>query len=378
MNKRMLIMLIICGIVLGLIFGYKAFVAHMMKEYFSMPQPPVTVSATAANFQNWQPQLVATASMNAVRGVDVTTEIAGLVQAINFTAGSTVQAGAVLAQLNADADIAQLHVYQANANIAQITYNRDKNQFKIEAVSQQTVDTDQANVQSTTAQVAQQTAIVNKKTIVAPFSGRLGIRLINLGQFLNPGDKIVSLQQLDPIYADFYVPQQSLLQLSVNQPVELTTDSFPGKTFTGTITTIEPEVETSTRNIEVEATINNPQQLLLPGMFGSISINTGNPQKYITLPQAAISYNPYGNIVFVIKQQGTDKKTGAPILIANEQFVTTGPTRGDQVAVVSGLKEGEQVVTSGQLKLRNGDRIVINNTVAPSDEAAPSVSDEGG
>lgn len=375
MGKRMTIMLIICGILLAAIFGFKAFKAYMLQKIFSMPLPPAAVSTTIARYQNWQPQLVATASMKTVRGVNVTTELAGLVQSIYFIPGSNVISGQVLAQLNADADIAQLHVLEANANIAAITYKRDEAQYKAQAVSKQTVDADAANMQSTQAQVVEQAAIVKKKTIIAPFSGRLGISYINPGQYLNPGNNIVSLQQLDPIYADFYVPQQSLSQIIMNHPVILTTDSFPNKNFTGTITTIEPEIDTNTRNVEVEATINNPQQQLLPGMFGTITVNVGAAQKYLTLPQAAISYNPYGDIVFIVKQTGVDK-SGKPILTATETFVTVGATRGDQVAVLTGLKAGDSVVTSGQLKLENGDHVVINNSVVPSDNPAPSVSEE--
>ncbi len=376
MKKQMARMLIIVGILLGLIFGYKAFGNYMMHKYMSAnSMPPMTVSAMSVHYSEWQSKINATASINAINGVDVTTEVAGIVQSIQFKPGSSVKFGDLLVQLNADSDIAQLNSLQANANLAKITYHRDKEQYAAEAISKQTLDAAEADFQSKTAQVDQQDALVAKKTIRAPFTGRLGISAIDLGQYLNPGNKIVSLQSLDPIYADFYIPQQQLTLLKMNDPVTLTSDSFHGKIFSGRITTIEPKVDPATRNVEVEATIANPQQQLLPGMFATLNINIGSPQKYLTLPQSAISFNPYGDLVYIVKQNGTDK-AGKPLLVAEQKFVTLGDTRGDQVAILSGLNAGEQVITSGQLKLNNNSPIIINNSVVPSDNPNPTPVDE--
>lgn len=192
---------------------------------------------------------------------------------------------------------------------------------------------------------------------------------------MNPGDKIVTLQALDPIYVDFYIPQQQLIQVAKNQLITISIDTYPKQLFKGKITAIDPKVDPSTRNVEVEATVSNPKQLLLPGMFGTVTVSTGKPQHYLTLPQTAISFNPYGEIAYIVKESGKDKK-GEPLLIATQRFVTVGETRGDQIAVLKGLKAGEMVVTSGQLKLKNGSPVKINNSVAVGNNPAPNTVDQ--
>jgi membrane fusion protein (multidrug efflux system) len=204
---------------------------------------------------------------------------------------------------------------------------------------------------------------------MAPFSGRLGISAVNPGQYLNTGDAIVPLQELDSMYADFFVPQQDLVKLQVGQDVNLTVDTFPGQTFPGKITTINPVLDTITRNVEVEATFVNPDSKLVPGMSGNVVVTVGEPQKFLTLPQTAITFNPYGDIVFIIKQNGE-------ALTATQTFVTTGETRGDQVAILNGLHEGDVVVTAGQVKLRNGSTVIINNSIQPSNSATPTAAND--
>jgi membrane fusion protein, multidrug efflux system len=372
----MKIMLICAGLLFGSIFLYKIFGIFMFKHMMAtMQAPTVTVSAMKAGYSVWQPELQYYSSLRAIRGVNVTTELAGLVQTIYFTPGAEVKEGDVLVQLNANSDNAQLRSLQANADLANTTYLRDKAQYAIKAISKAVLDTDADNLKSLQAQVAQQAAIVAKKTIRAPFSGKLGISAINPGQYLNAGDTIVPLQELDLIYVDFYAPQQNLTKLSIGQPITLIVDTFPGQQFTGKITTINPVLDTSTRNVEVEATISNTEYKLVPGMFGTVVVNTGAPKRYITLPQSAISYNPYGNIVFIVSQNGFDKKH-IPVLTVNQSFVTTGEARGDQVTILQGLKEGDTVVTSGQVKLKNGTRIAIDNSTIPSNNPAPMPVDE--
>jgi membrane fusion protein, multidrug efflux system len=377
MKKRMYIMLISLGILFGLIFLYKIAMMmlfkHFMAEYAS---PTVTVSAMKADYSLWQPQINASASLRAVRGVNVTSEMAGMVQTIYFTPGSVVKKDTVLVQLNADSDIAQLNSLQASADLAKTIYQRDKAQYAIRAISKATLDTDAADLKSKQAQVAEQAAVVAKKTIRAPFSGRLGISAINPGQYINPGDKIVTLQQLDPMYVDFYVPQQNLVNVKTGQSVMLKTDAFPNQLFNGSISTIDPLVDVNTRNVEVEATIANPQFNLTPGMFATVTAQTGAPQRYLTLPQTAISFNPYGDVVYIVKTSDKKDKEGKPVLTVMQSFVTTGETRGDQIAILTGLKAGDMVVTSGQLKLKNGSMVAINNSVAPSNNPAPSAVDE--
>ncbi len=375
MKKRMFIMLILTGLLFGGIFSYHAFKAHMTKQYMKNNIPPVVVSALTASLESWQSEIKATGTLRAINGVDVTTEIAGLVKSIHFTPGKDAQGGDLLVELNVDDEVAQLHSLEAQAELAQITYGRDKEQFAVQGVSKATLDTDEANLKSARAQVAQQVATIAKKIIRAPFSGRLGISAVNLGQYLNPGDKVVTLQSLDPLYVDFYLPQQQLPDLAVNQAVTFTTDAYPNIIFTGKITSLNPKVDPTTRNVEIEATLSNPEKKILPGMFGIVSLKTGTAQPYLTLPQAAISYNPYGDLVYTLKEQGKDQK-GNALYVATQKFVTVGETRGDQVQVLKGLEKGDLVVTAGQLKLKNGSIVIINNTVVPRNDSSSNPKNE--
>ena len=370
----MRVMLIFVGILFGSIILYKVVMGLIFNYMISHQPHVVTVSTMKVEYSDWQPQLKASGSARAIKGVSVTSELAGLVQSIYFTPGAIVNQGTVLVQLTADSDNALLNSLQANAELAQINYTRDKAQFLAKGVSKATVDADAANLKSLQAQVAQQAAIVAKKTIRAPFTGRLGVSAVNPGQYVNPGDKVVTLQQLDPIYIDFYVPQEALVRLNTGLPVNVTIDSYPDKVFPGAITTIDPLVDSNTRNAEIEATVANPTHDLAPGMFTNVVVLTGKPQRFLTLPQTAVSFNPYGEIVYVVKATGKDKK-GNLILTATQHFVTTGELRGDQVTILSGLKEGDIVVSAGQLKLKNGSQIAINNKIMPSNNPAPKVID---
>jgi membrane fusion protein (multidrug efflux system) len=372
MLKRMVIMLGSVGLVLGLVFGFKAFVGVKIKEslagFANMPQ---TVSTATASAQEWQPQLEAVGSLRAVKGADLALEVAGIVDEIDFNSGDDVQAGAPLLRLKTDDDVAKLHSLEATAQLAQITYQRDEKQFKAQAVSQATLDIDAANLKNANAQVAEQQAIVNKKILHAPFAGHLGIRAVDLGQYLSPGTSIVTLQALDPIYLDFYVPQQSIEQASVGQKVTATVDTYPGQAFVGEITAISPRVDANSRNVQLRATLNNADHKLLPGMYARVAIAAGAPLRYVTLPQTAVTYNPYGSTVYIVEEKGTDTK-GAPLRVAHQTFITTGPTRGDQVAVLSGLSEGDVVVSAGQIKLHNGSPLAINNEIQPTADANPT------
>jgi len=309
-----------------------------------------------------------------VRGTDVAAEVAGVITAIHFRSGQEVQAGATLIQLNAESDLAKLQSLAAAAELARANYERNKKQLEIQAVSQAVVDADAASVKSAKAQVAEQQALVNKKLVRAPFSGRLGIRAVDLGQYVTPGTKLVTLQALDPVYVDFFVPQKQLGRVALRQKITLTADAFPGQQFVGEISSIDPKVDPATRNVQVRATVRNSKRSLLPGMFASISLAWGQPQQFLTLPQTAISYNPYGNTVFVVEERKS--KDGQTALVAQQKFVTTGDTRGDQVAVLSGIKEGETVVTAGQIKLRSGVSVKINNSIQPTNEPAPQPRDQ--
>ena len=340
------------------------------------PVPAATVTAMKAEFQPWQLQLGAVGTLRALRGVDVTTEIAGLVRTLNFKSGDEVSAGRVLAELNADSEIAQLHSLEAAADLAATVYQRDRAQLEAEAISEAQVDSDAADLKSKRAQVAQQTALIAKKTIRAPFAGKLGISTVSVGQYLNSGDKLVTLQAIDPIYVDFSVPQKQLPQVAPGQRVTLTVDAFRDMPFPGHVTAINPKVDVSTRNVLVEATIPNPKRLLLPGMFGSIRVDSGDEERYLTLPQTAITFSPYGNTVYEASPSDKKDEKGQAQLVAKQVFVTTGPTRGDQIAILKGVEPGAQIVTSGQTKLKNGTPIVIDNTVQPANNPAPAPQEQ--
>jgi membrane fusion protein, multidrug efflux system len=369
---RTIIMLVLVGILMGGVITWH-FIVHgfIAKAMAAQSAPIATVSTTVAKFDDWQSQLSAVGSTRAVRGVDVTTEIAALVRSINFKSGQDVKKGDLLVQLNADSDIATLHSLEATADLSKVVLNRDKQQLSVEAVAQATVDNDLADLKSKLAQVASQQAIIDKKTIRAPFSGRLGISTVNPGQYLNPGDKIVTLQSIDPILIDFTLPQQDLATLAVGQSISVTTDAYPNKVFAGKLSAIDPKVDTSTRNVSVEATVANDSKLLFPGMYGHALVNDGKSHRFITLPQSAITFNAYGSTVFVAKQAATKDGKGQQ-LTAQQVFVTTGETRGDQIAVLTGVNEGDTVVTSGQLKLFNGTPLAVDNTVLPTDDAHPT------
>jgi membrane fusion protein, multidrug efflux system len=373
MKKRMIIMLVAVAVLLGGLVGFNFFKGYMMQKYMaSAPIPSSTVTSMKAQYQQWQPQLSAVGTLRAVRGVDVTSEVAGLVRSIEFKSGDEVKAGQVLAQLNADSDIAQLHSLEAAADLAATVYERDKQQLEADVISKAQVDTDAGDLKSKRAQVAQQAALVEKKTIRAPFAGKTGISTVNPGQYLNPGDKLVTLQTIDPIYVDFNLPQQQLPMVAIGQKVALSADAYKGVSFDGRVNAINPKVDTNTRNVQIEATIPNAKRLLLPGMFATVKLSSGDEQRYLTLPQTSITYNPYGNTVFVVKASDKKDDKGNAPLIAQQVFVTLGPTRGDQVAILKGVEAGTEVVTSGQTKLKNGSPIVINNSVQPADSPNPT------
>jgi membrane fusion protein (multidrug efflux system) len=373
MKKRMVIMLIAVAVVFGGIFGFQAFKAMMIKKFMSsMAQPPQTVTALKAANSQWQPNLEAVGSLRAVKGADLSLEVSGVVDTISFNSGDDVNEGTVLLKLRSDDDQAKLESLQATADLNQIIYDRDQKQFKLQAVSQATIDTDAANLKNAQAQAAQQQAILDKKILKAPFAGHLGIRAVDLGQYLGAGTVIVTLQALDPIFVDFFVPQQSIDQLKLGQPVSVKIDAFKDQTFTGEVSAINPKVDASTRNVQVRATLKNADHKLIPGMYATIDISTGAPLNYVTLPQTAITYSPYGDTVYIVDEKGKDA-SGKPQLVARQNFVTTGATRGDQVALIKGVNEGEMVVTSGQIKLHNGSTVLIDNSIQPTADASPNV-----
>ena len=371
----MLITIICLLVFFGAIVAFKKFIFHEEKKIsMQFKNPVVTISAMPAVSTEWGSTIDVVGSTRTVKGVNVTTELAGMIVEIDFTPGANVKKGDVLVRLDIAPDIAKLHELQAQASLDKITYNRDKVQYSFGAVSKEQLDTDYANMQSTAASVEEQKATIDKKIIRAPFTGKLGISAVNPGQFIDSGATVVNLETLDPIYVDFYLPQQEIPKAVVGAVVQVTTDRLPGKTFTGKITTINPIVNTDVRNVEVEATLPNTQEILLPGMFTNVSFSVDKPKTYITLPVMAVTFNPYGSLVYVLKKTN-QQHNGKIVWKAEQQFVETGVTRGNQIAVLKGIKEGDVVVTSGQLKLKNGSFVVIDNTVMPSDNPNPVVKE---
>ncbi|MCF7222330.1 efflux RND transporter periplasmic adaptor subunit [Marilutibacter chinensis] len=379
-RKRMILMLIGALVVFGGVFAVKAFFAAQTNKFFdNMPQPAVAISAQAAETRQWSNSGEAVGTFVAVNGTDVTTESGGVVRALEFEAGQPVKAGEVLVRLNTANEEATLKSLEASARLA--AAQRDR---WAQLSNDQLVSKDEAQQRATAAATAQaqvdaQRALIAQKTIRAPFSGELGIRKVNLGQYVAPGTAIVSLQQLDPIYLDFTLPEQMTGKVAEGGTVEATVDALPGQVFEGKITAIEPGIDPNTRNFRVQATFRNPDRALRPGSFAKVGFALGGEQEVVVIPQTAVSFNPYGNAVFVISKtpraEGETDMQGKPLtgdkLTVSQRFITTGATRGDLVAVVDGLKPGEEVATSGLLKLRNDAEVTINNKVQPAAEARP-------
>lgn len=368
--RPMLIMLVVVVVVVLIIGGTKFVQVSKLIAQAKTPQPPAVVTASPVRLDSWQPGVSAVGSLKAYRGVDVTSEVGGIVRAIAFKSGQDVSAGQTLLQLNADTDFAQLRSLEATAQLAATVLKRDKAQLNASAISQAQVDADEGDWKSKQAAVDQQRALLAKKSIAAPFSGRIGITAINPGQYLNPGDKIATLTTLDPIYIDFNVPQGQKSEIALGQVVSVSTEGVPGQMFTGKVTAIDTKVDQTTRNITIEATVPNPRQLLLPGMFARAVVTSGVPQDYLTIPQTAVTYNPYGATVF-IAIPGKDAQ-GKDISTAKQTFVRLGATQGDQVAVMNGLRAGDVVITSGQMKLKNGSTVRIDNSNPPTNDAFPT------
>jgi membrane fusion protein (multidrug efflux system) len=365
------VLLAVALLVVALV-ALNAFKSHMMQQYLRAGAGvPQAVTTGIAVLSEWQPEIAAVGSLRAVQGVDITTETAGLVRQLRFRSGAHAAAGEVLLELNADADRAQLEALSAAADLAATTLQRDELQYEARAISKAQLDADRAQLRNSRALVAAQAAAVAKKTLRAPFAGRLGITTVNPGQYLNPGDKVVTLQSIDPIYLDFQLPQRHLSEISVGQLVTVVTDAHPGRSFSGRISALDARVDPASRNFAVQATLENHDGTLVPGTFAHAAIATGTTQRYVTIPQTAVSYEPYGASVFVAR-----RAQGGSALQVQKSFVTLGPTRGDQVAVLAGLNSGEQIVTSGQLKLRNGSPIVVDNRVVPTNDANPKPQED--
>jgi membrane fusion protein, multidrug efflux system len=365
MLKRTLLMLgAIILVVAALAFLKYRQVSAVIAAAKAAKQPPIAVATTTAAEQVWQREFHAVGSIVAVKGVTVSNELAGTIRKIAFESGDRVKQGDLLVQLDIAPDEAQLRGLKAQAVLAKLNLQRAEDLRRNNTNAQSDLDAAQAQYDQAVAAVDSLAATIAKKIITAPFAGRLGIRQVDLGQYLAAGTPIVSLQALQPVYLDFTLPQQDVADLQIGQVVRARVDTYDGENFPGTITAINSKVDDATRNIEVQATLPNPGERLKPGMFATVDVVLPHQDRFVTLPQTAVVYNPYGDAVYVIEKSAAG-------LVARQRFVQLGETRGDQVAVLKGVQPGDQIVTAGQLKLRNGAAVQINNSAQPADNAAP-------
>lgn len=367
MIKRMLIMLTLLVLFFGALFGWKTYVNAGQGS--RDPFPPVTISATAARAETWTPSLTAVGSLRTENGVNVTAQAPGLITALYFESGAEVNAGDLLIQQFANDDLARLKGLKAELRLAEITLKRAKELLQDRLTPQLDLDKAESNLDRIQAELEFVQVTIDKKSIRAPFAGQLGIRRVNIGEHIQPGDNIVSLESLNHMLVVFPLPQRHLPQVHLGQRMEISVDAYPDQIVVGEINAIEPEVNRTTRSFWIQASLPNQSMGLRPGMFATVRIPLAAEESVVTVPQSAITFNPYGDFVYVI--QDTTDASGQPEPTVQNVFITTGATRGDQVAIVDGLAAGERVVTSGQLKLRNGSRVIIDNSVVVSDSARP-------
>ncbi|MEO8010233.1 MAG: efflux RND transporter periplasmic adaptor subunit [Dokdonella sp.] len=373
-TKRMVVMLIIVGVLLALLVGWNV-LGRMGAASAAANQvaPPQTVSSMQVTSQGWQPEQDSVGSLRAVRGADLAFDVGGIVTRVDVKSGEEVKQGALLVELNADDILAEQRQLEANTALLKTTLERARQQLGYKGISQAEYDTAAANVKAAQAGIAQQAALVSKRQLRAPFEGRVGIVTLTPGSYVNAGAAVLTLQQLDPVFVDFNVPQRNLGELKVGQKLKLTVEGLADTQFEGSVTAISPKIDASSRNAQVEASVPNPDELLKPGMFANVALQVGSEQTYLTLPQGAVTFNPYGETVFLVKSSDKKNEKGeAELPTAQSVFVTTGSRRGDQIAILSGIKEGDEVVTSGQLKLKNGTSLKIDNSRTPANEAAPT------
>ena len=374
MAKRMILMLTVAAVVIG-ILGFVKFQQFQVAagQAASFQPPPEAVTTVVATQEPWPATLGVIGTTAAVQGVTVSADLPGIVDRIAFDSGRSVRAGEVLVQLDTRQEQAQLTAAEAQRDLARLNFERMQGLIKDGAISRAEYDLAAAEQKQTEARVGEIRAMIDRKIIRAPFSGVLGIRQVNLGQYLSAGDAVVPLQSLHPIYVNFGVPQQEAGQMRPGRSVHITSDNMAGVEFIGRITALDSVVNEATRNVQVQATVPNADGKLRPGMFVQTSVILGASRPVVALPASAISYAPFGDSVFIVSDvKGPDGKTYRGV---RQEFVKLGGGRGDQIAVVSGVKPGDEVVTSGVFKLRNGAAVVVNNKIQPSNNPAPKLGD---
>lgn len=365
MLKRLVLMSLVLLVLFGGLFGWKFYVGKKMAAAMSAPQPPAVIAATEVRRDTWTPALEAVGTLEASEGVVVSNEVAGVIRAIEFDSGQQVATGDLLVQLDDEADRADLDSLIAAQRLADLNFKRVQKLIKEKSVSQSEFDQARATLDGAAAQVAAKRANIAKKAIRAPFAGALGIRNVDLGQYLAPGSQIVTLQALEPMLVDYQLPERFLGDLAPGQAVEVSVQAYPQRTFSGVIAAISPRIETATRSIPVRAAFDNPDHLLKPGMFAEVRTILPERAGVLTLPERAIAYNPYGNSVFLVVE-----KDGG--LTVQSRPVDTGDVRDGRVEIVAGLAAGDRVVADGLNKLRNGQAVKIDNSVQLDADATPA------
>ncbi len=352
--------LIVSVLVFGALFAFWGVKKIMIARYMShFSPPPVAVSATKATMQSWQPKVFAVGTLVAKQGVDITPQVAGIINNIYFKSGEEVHAGQLLVSLDMQVEQAGLENFQAGLNLAKIDYKRLQKLYLEKGTSKSSLDTAFAKLEQAKAEVDKTKATINYKNIRAPFSGRLGIREIDRGQYVQPGNKLVTLQSLDSLYVDAQLPEHYFAKVHKGQDVIVTSDVVKGYQFKGKVIAVNAKVSNDTRTLQIRAQIDNNAHRLLPGMFANVDILEPVQNSIVTVPRTAITYTLYGDSVYVVEHKGKDK-LGKPLLKVMRTYVKPGEVRGNEVQILSGLKAGQEVVTSGQLKLNNGARIVIS------------------
>jgi membrane fusion protein (multidrug efflux system) len=379
MKKYIIAILLMLVVVVAIYFGLGYYKVGQIMGFVQLAKsgafapPPTAVTTTVAEKTQWQPTLETIGTVVAINGVTISTDLAGIVCKLAFDSGCQVKAGDLLVQLNTDQEQAQLAQAEAQRDWTQITLTRNQGLLEKRTVSQSDFDSATAQFHQAQATVDQYKAVIARKTLRAPFAGIVGIRQVNLGQYLNTGDPVVTLQSFDPIYVNFSLPQQNLSQITVGQAVEITVDAYGDKLFKGRLTAINSLVDQNSRNVQIQATLPNSDTQLRPGMYAQVKVVLPETQEVVAIPTSSIHYAPYGDSVFIVSDlKSQDGKTYKGV---TEQFVKLGQSKGDLTAIVSGLKPGDEVVTSGVFRLRSGGAIIVNNKTTPGNDTSPKPTD---
>ena len=372
MAKRIVITIACIVVVVGILGGIKGLqIERMVAQGKQFSPPPEPVNTAVVRRDTWESVMKAVGSLEAVQGVMVTAELPGKVERIAFEPGTKVKSGDLLVQQDISAESAQLRAAEATLMLAKLERERKNKLLVQKTISRSEFDNAEAQFRQSLAQADNIRAIIKKKTIRAPFAGHLGIRLVNVGQVLKEGEAIVSLQSIDPVFVNFSLPQQRLAHIEPGLIIRVTTDALPSLAIEGNITAINPQVDSATRNIQIQATVSNPEEHLRPGMFVDVTVVLPVRQEVLAIPSTSILYAPYGDSVFVV-EANNDDQGGQPGLVLRQIFVRLGEKKGDYIAVVSGLEEGQTVVSTGVFKLRNGQSVVVNNELAPEFKLEPN------